>query len=229
MDKLTGIISSVMPAFFSATQTELGNLRRYLCRLSQAIALVTFPLAMGIVLVAESFVPLVLGAKWSSAILPLQLLSAYAAIYCLAPLQVHVLNVTGDSRFGMSLSIVNLLAYPPMFYFCSRWGPSGIAAGWMILYPILSIVLFRRGLRNAELSFREYFQALRPAAESTLIMAAGVLTLKFLEPGTWPPILRLTSQVCTGVVLYLSAITFLYSSTVKMFVRQLRLARKSPA
>src|SRR5204863_448041 len=79
-DKVTALVGQVTPAFFSAVQMDPPALRRYLLRITEGIALITFPVSLGLALVARDFVLVVLGPKWEGTAAPLQVLAAYAAI-----------------------------------------------------------------------------------------------------------------------------------------------------
>src|SRR5439155_593304 len=80
VDKVAALVGQVTPAFFSAVQTDRPAMRRYLLRITEGIALITFPVSLGLVLVARDFVLVVLGSKWEGTIAPLRLLAAYATL-----------------------------------------------------------------------------------------------------------------------------------------------------
>src|SRR5437016_4606056 len=101
VDKVTALVGQVTPAFLSAVQTDHAALRRYLLRITEGIALITFPLGLGLALVAQDFVLVILGSKWSATIAPLRLLAAYATIRSITPLLAQVLHTIRDTRFEM--------------------------------------------------------------------------------------------------------------------------------
>ena len=59
--KVTSMVGQVTPSFFSAVQNDSSLLRRYLRTLTEGIALVTFPAAFGLALLAPDLVHVVLG------------------------------------------------------------------------------------------------------------------------------------------------------------------------
>ena len=117
-------------SYFSASQNDAVALRRYLRVVTEGLSLITFPATIGIALVAHDFVYLVVGAKWQSAVVPLEILGFYASFRCIVTLLPSILNVTGESRVNMQYSLFALILMPTAFYFGSRWGPEGIAYGY---------------------------------------------------------------------------------------------------
>ena len=62
-EKLTGLIVAVVPAYLSAIQDDSAELRRYLLRLTEVIALVSFPALVGVALLADSIQADVFGPR----------------------------------------------------------------------------------------------------------------------------------------------------------------------
>ncbi|MGH7507538.1 MAG: polysaccharide biosynthesis C-terminal domain-containing protein, partial [Longimicrobiales bacterium] len=176
-------------------------MRRYLLLLTQSLALVTFPLTFGLALVADDFVNVVLGAKWSGAILPLQLLALYASFRSVTPLLAPILHATGEQRYAARNSLVAALVLPIGFFFGSRWGTAGIAATWIVLHPPVVWLVYRKVAQRIELKFAAYLLALRPAMIGSIAMAAAVLVARF----TLHPVDRhfaLAAEIATGALVY---------------------------
>src|SRR5437773_12226372 len=101
VDKITGLVGQVTPAFFSAVQRDAAAMRRYLLRITEGIALITFPVSLGLAPVARDFVLVVLGPKWEGTAAPLQVLAAYAAFRSITPLLAPVLHTIRSTSFPM--------------------------------------------------------------------------------------------------------------------------------
>src|SRR5207247_2377102 len=56
VDRVSALVGSVTPAVFSAVQHDRPALQRYLRNLTEALAFITFPAAVGIALIADEFV-----------------------------------------------------------------------------------------------------------------------------------------------------------------------------
>ncbi len=227
VDKIATLVGQVTPAFFSAVQNDRPALRRYVLRITEGIALITFPLAVGLALVAGDFVLAALGPKWEATIAPLRLLAAYAAFRSLTPLLPQVLQIIRDSRFEMWRMVAAAVVMPTSFYFAAeRWGTVGLAVAWMLVDPLLVLVLFRRVFSKIELSAWAYLAALWPALSGTAVMAAAVLAVGVLSPGEWTPSLRLAAKVGVGVITYGLVCLALRRERLKAFYELVVAARR---
>jgi O-antigen/teichoic acid export membrane protein len=210
LEKVTAVVSNVSYSYFSAAQKDHATLRRYLRILTEALSMVTFPATIGMALVARDFVQLVLGTKWQAAIAPLEILGLYASFRCIVTLLPSILNVTNESRFVMRTMQAALILMPTTFYITSRWGPVGIAYGWVIAYPVVALCLYRRAFRRINMPLRDYLGAIRPAVTGCLVMAAAVEILKQSLTSSFPPSVRLGLEVLSGGVAYVFILTVFY-------------------
>jgi PST family polysaccharide transporter len=208
VDRVTGMVARVTPAFFAAVQHDPPALRRYLLNLTEGLALVTLPACIGLAVVAPEFVSIVLGPAWSAAIVPLRLLSICAAFRSIITPAPQILIATGRSKQSMYFSLLAALILPPAFYYGARWGTAGVAMGWLIVYPVIAIGFFMRyAFRIIGMSWREYLRAIAPAAGASAVMAFCVIAVRALTPQAWPPLEKLLGQVFVGAAVY-CAITF---------------------
>ncbi|HEY7096469.1 MAG TPA: lipopolysaccharide biosynthesis protein [Terriglobales bacterium] len=225
VEKITGVLNGVTPALFSAVQKEKAELRRYLLNLTEAIALLTLPLSIGLGLVTSDFVTVLLGQKWSIAVTPLRFLAFYVTVRSITPLLPIVLNVVGESRFNMWNSIGMAIVLPAGFLFGSRWGNAGIAAAWMIAYPVAAIPMYWRAFRKIELPWGVYLNVLGPSALGSLFMAATVLILQRTGLSTSRPEVRLIATIIAGAVAYILVAGGLNFRRRKNLARILRVLR----
>jgi O-antigen/teichoic acid export membrane protein len=226
IDKLTTMVASVTPGIYSAAQQDFSALRRYLLKPSEVLSLILFPVMAGLALVAKPAVLLLLGSKWQDAIVPLQLLSLYACIRSIMPLFGQVLLVTGDQGFVMWVNLVSAIVFPIAFLFGAQWGATGIAATWVVVYPINAIPLYRRVRKRIELTNSEFFGSLWPGVHGTLVMSVGVFLVGYFL-GSRPLLLLLTAQIVTGAVLYCSTLLVFHRTRIGIFTRVLAMLRPS--
>jgi PST family polysaccharide transporter len=228
VEKVTALMSRVTPAIFSAVQSEKESLRRYLLNLTEGLALVTFPVAVGLALVADTLVPVVLGEQWLGAVVPLRLLALYATFRSIVTLLPHVVNVIGETRFGMWNAYLAAAVLPVGFIVGARWGTMGIASAWLVLHPLVTFPLYRRVFSRIELSAGRYLRSVWPAASAVLVMAAAVLAAKQLAPNGWSAGRRLALEVPVGAVVYSLALLAFHRGRLRAVRETLRLLRREP-
>src|SRR5207247_5114558 len=161
VDRVSALVGSVTPGVFSAVQYDRLALQRYLRNLTQGLAFVTFPAALGIALIADEFVLLALGERWRPAILPLRLLALSAALRSVSTLLPQIAVSTGHAKRNMQLTMLATLILPILFYVGTRWGTAGVAAAWVFGHPLFVLPLFLvYALRLTGMSLRAYVRAL---------------------------------------------------------------------
>lgn len=202
VEKITGILNSVTPALYSAVQKDKAALRRYMLTLVEGIGLITLPLSVGLALVSREFILVFLGQKWQAAILPLMFLALYASVRSLIPIIWAILNVVGDSAFNMWSSVAMAVILPCAFLLGSHWGNGGIAAAWMIGFPIVAVPVSARVFKRIELRWNEFFRVLFPAITGCVIMSVVILALKMQLASHLSLPLRLATLVAAGAIAY---------------------------
>lgn len=202
VEKITGVLNSVTPPLYAAVKTDKAALRRYMLALAEAVGLITLPLSVGLALVSQEFVLAFLGQKWAPAAAPLMFLALYASIRSLTPIVWSVLYVVGDSAFAMKASMTMAVVLPAAFVLGSHWGNAGIAAAWMIGFPIVATPVTARVLRRIDLRWNSFLRVLAPALTGCLAMCATVLGVKAALGAHFTVPSRLAILVATGAVTY---------------------------
>jgi O-antigen/teichoic acid export membrane protein len=227
VDKVTSLIGQVTPAFFSAVQSDLPALRRYLLRITEGIALVTFPASAGLALVARDFVLVVLGPKWEAAIGPLRILAAYAAFRSITPLLHQVLVIIRDAEFVMWNNLAAAVVMPTSFYFGGqRWGTVGLAMAWVLMDPLYVFPSYWRVFSKLELSPKAYVAAIWPALSGTALMTAVVLAVGASSGSAWTAAPRLAAQIGAGALSYGLACLVLHRERLRAFRELVGAARR---
>jgi PST family polysaccharide transporter len=186
------------------------------------MALIIFPATLGMALVAPEFVSFVLGSKWSGVVVPLELLALHALIRSNVILLTPLLNVIGEERLVMWNSIVAMVVLPVSFFIGSRWGTVGIAAGWVVIYPLVQFPLFARMFRRIHLPRSEYWGALWPALSGCATMIISIEVLKLVCDRTWPLYARLVSEILVGALAYSMALVLFHRNRLRQILQFVR-------
>lgn len=220
-DKVTGLIISVTPSYFSAVQDSPAELRRYLLRLTEAIALVTFPTLMGMALLADSIETSLLGPRWAGLAPPLRILAAYSALTSITPLLSRVLTACRHTRFLVWTGGFMAGTLLTGFWLGSHWGVTGIAMAWLLIEPPFQLFILKRTCRAIGLPVSQYFRALWPAASMTAVMVVavgGVLGWMHDQSGAS----RIVAAVCVGAATYAAAGGVLHRARLRALIAGVR-------
>jgi teichuronic acid exporter len=218
LEKIVTLVTTLIPAYLSRVQKDLVALRFYVRSLTEVIALATFPATVGLALVAPQAVPLIMGAKWRPMIVPLQVLSLYAAFRSIVALFPRVLTTIGKARFVMRAELVGLLVMPLSFWIGTRWGIKGIAYAWVFAYPVLALPYYYVTLKTLEMRLGDYLGALRPALDASVVMAIAVGILKWLVPMLHSPWFYLITEIGIGAIAYVATLALLHRDRLAYFM-----------
>jgi O-antigen/teichoic acid export membrane protein len=227
VEKVTALIGQVTPAFFSASQSDNAGLRRYLQSLTEAVSLITFPATIGLGLVTPDFVALVLGKRWSGVVAPLEVLAFYGSIRSVSALLGPLLTALRETRFLMWTHIAAVVLMPVAFYVGSRWGPVGIAWGWIVGYPFIMLPLYVKTFRRIGMHLRSYLAAIRPALDGSLAMIFAVSLVKWAMSAVGSLYLRFAFEVAAGAAAYVIVVSVLHGDRLRSFISLYRRIRGS--
>lgn len=219
------IVSKVVPGIFSQLQSRPGELRRYFLLLTEFLAVLSFPMSIGLALVADLVIPLLLGPRWNAVIVPLQLLCIYSVFYSSQILVSHVLMWTGQFRVNMWCSIAAGVTLPVAFLIGVDHGLAGIGWAWVLVYPIVSIPAMVFAFRTLQASFWHWLAALKPAIVGNLVMAAAIIGLRAALPEAMPLAARSALAITTGAIVYPAVLWFLFRPRVRQLLAVARQVR----
>ena len=200
---VTAIAGAVMFPALSELQNNVESVKRAYLRANRMIALLTFPLILGLSALAEPAILVIYGDNWRSAVGIVQVL-------CFAGLAQSVYNTAswiflscGRPDILFLLGILSMLVRVAGVLIGMRWGLLGVAWAYVLggylflLYPTWSLAGHLIGLRFAEL--------LKNAAEPFYCAAcmAGAIWLSdqwlFVHQADW---LRLVVHTLAGIAIY---------------------------
>lgn len=215
IEKVTSMVVRVTPSVLAAAQDDHPALRRYLLRITEAIAVITFPASVGLALVAEPFVLAALGDAWRAAILPLQLLAIYSGVRSISPLVPQVLTALGNTKLPMQSNVAGAIGFPIAFVIASRWGAAGVAAAWIIVHPFFLAPMYRTAFRAIDLPVKDYVGALWPAISGAAVMAAAVLATRHWLVAGWTALAQLLELSVVGAIAYAVTLLLVHRGRVR--------------
>lgn len=209
LNQVSSVVSQVMFPALSSIQDDFARIRRVYLRANRSIALITFPLMVGLFVVADSFILAVYGEQWAEVIPILR-------VFCLVGLMQSVGTTVGwiytsqgrtdlMFRWGLLSGIVRGLA----FLIGIRWGVFGVAvayaaSGILLWYPSWAIPG-----RLVNLSVSAIVTSLSGIFIVASAMGFVVALAGWLTPSSWPAVIKLTVQVTLGVIIYLGLLHLL--------------------
>ncbi|MEW5804342.1 MAG: lipopolysaccharide biosynthesis protein [bacterium] len=215
LEKVVSLIPQIAYPTFSQVQKEEEKVRHYYLKTIRLVALVVFPLFLGLFLVAQDFILLVFTGKWSAAIEPLRILCLMSILRSMAVLGAPLTNALGRPGIALFNSFLCALSLPAAFWVGARSGIRGISLAWLFVYPVLFLFMTWNSTRIIHISAKEYWTNLLPVMEGSLVMAIFVYGLRLWFLTDFGPWFRLILTCLTGALGYLIFLWVAHRSLLK--------------
>jgi len=214
VQKVMPIVNQISFAAFSRIQTEGDRVRRNVLRAVQFAGLLGFPAFLGMAAVAPEFVPLLLGAQWGEAVLPLQLLCLVVPLKMFSTLLPPALFGIGRPVVNLVNVLIDFLVMTGALLIGVNYGLLGLCLAWVIGFPIAFGITTTRTLRTLQLRWREFFGQIATPALASITMAVSVGALRLVLVDLLPTVPRLVALIATGVAVYAGLILLTARSAV---------------
>jgi O-antigen/teichoic acid export membrane protein len=224
VEKISAVVNNIAFPVFARVQDEKETLARYYLNVARVISLLTFPLMMGGIVLADDLVNVILTPKWAPSIFAFQILSTSAILQSVHTINSQLLNARGQAHRSFRYQVLAVIVLPTAFCIGVQKGINGVALGWLTVEPLLMIYMFRMVFAELGIGLYRYLGALRPALTGALGMAAVVLLLRHLVLGPFVHhgAARLGLCILAGAVSYVGLLLLFFRDTVAGLRRGLR-------
>lgn len=167
----------------------------------RVVMLLAMPFCLGMAATAEPLVHTVLGADKAIAAPVVALLALAMPFMTLHVLFAPATNACGRPGVSTRGSVLGTLLMPAAYFVGVQYGVIGLAAAWLVSYPLLTAVSAAWSLPVIGLRARELIAALRAPVLAGIAMALGVVLIDRTLPEL-PQVLRLAALVAAGGAIY---------------------------
>ena len=168
----------------------------------RVIALLALPFCLGLAATAEPLVTVALGEKWSAAAPLLRLLALAMPVMTLQVLFAPATNAVGRPGIATRSAALGAVLVPLAFVVGIRWGATGLAAAWLVAYPVVTAITAAWSLPAIGVRARELGQAILPPVLAGTAMALVVTLADRFAVGL-PSLPRLLLLASVGAAIYL--------------------------
>ncbi|WP_345164542.1 MOP flippase family protein [Nibribacter koreensis] len=202
--QITAVITKVMFPALSAIQDDVSKVRSIYIRSITIIAFVTFPMMIGLLIVADSFILSIYGDKWVNVVPILQVLCVVGLVQSITTTVGWIFNSQGKTKVQLRWALFTSTFRCISFFVGIQWGVMGVAMAYMLGTLMLSVPsLFLAG-RIIKLQLRDIFDSLLPTTLISVVMGLGVYGVKLMLINfNLSPIIVLLLLIVTGVTIYI--------------------------
>jgi len=185
---------------FSSVQDDKARLKRGVRKALLMLAMVNFPMMIGLAVVARPLVLVLLTDKWLPCVPYLQLFCVVGMLYPLHAINLNVLNAQGRSDLNLRITVLKNFLKVLLLAITWRWGIEAILWGQIVLSLLCYFVNTYYTAILIKYSVWEQICDLSPYLGVAGIMGVGVYTLEYAITGNVAFLLAV--QVATGITLF---------------------------
>lgn len=207
LQKIMMTLNQIALPAVARLQDEPDRLRRRMIDATRILVVVSVPALWGLSAVAPELVHVVLGPKWTDAVLPIQLIALVAPLRMISA--TFATAAIGIGRIGLDIrnNVQTAVILPLSFYIGTFWGVDGLAAAWLVAVPLLFALNFPGMARALSVGLGDIGRALvRPVAAGVAMLIAVAAARHALDIA---PLIGLFLLIATGAIAYLGVLHLL--------------------
>ena len=136
LQNVSSVISKVMFPAFSKIKNDIDKVSQNYLKMVKVISLITFPLMLGLLVVAPEFIKVIYGSKWEPVVILLEILCICGMVQSISSTTGNILLSQGRADLYLKLGIMGTIFTIAAIVFGLQWGIYGVA----IFYTIEQII-----------------------------------------------------------------------------------------
>jgi|JFJP01.1.fsa_nt_gi O-antigen/teichoic acid export membrane protein len=209
------ILGNVLFPIYAKIQDDPEAMNKALLITVRYVTVITFPIGVGLMLVAEPLVLTTFGQKWVEAIPVMQIIPFYATLRSITYHYGSVYKSQGKPELVIHLNLfLVIFTVPVLWYATSHYGTIVAVAQAQAVLAFLGVIVQSVVVSNLlNIQYYRIAESLRPGIIGSIVMIFPVLaSLQFLQG--FMPIIQLTVSVLVGAVVYALALWWLQREIV---------------
>lgn len=206
INKFVPPINEVAFSAYARVQEDRQALAAGFLKAVRLIMLIGIPVFLGLAAASQTVVAVVLGEKWRETAPVIAILGFAMPVMCLHVLFGPAVNAAGRPGIETRSSALGAVLLPICFLVGVRWGVTGMAAAWLVGYPLLTGVASCWVLPVLGTTHAALLRTLAAPVLSGLFMFAVVRGVDMFRPFEAVPLLHLAVLVAAGGTAYLGAL-----------------------
>lgn len=227
IQNISWTISRALFPAFSIIQDDLPRVREKYLQTNKYVSMITFPMMMGLLVLAPETIRILFGHKWESSIILLQILCPVGMLQSISTSVGTIYMSQGRTDIQLKWSIVTSIITVLSFIIALRWGVKGIAIAYCIVSYALALPCFYIAFHIIKLPMGMFLRNFALTIASSLIMALIVFGYRSylknsLQAGD---VVTLISCFIIGVASYIILLWIFGRKIIREFfgiIRQMR-------
>jgi PST family polysaccharide transporter len=205
LQSISAVVGRVMFPLFSRMQDDTAQFGRAYLKVASVIALISFPLMLGLTALAWPFVLTLFGAEWTPIVPLLLILAPLGALQSIMTTIGHIYTATGRTDLGLRWTVIAGLLIMLSFVLGLPWGILGVTASYAMMMLLLTYPTFAFAFRLIGLRVLDLGRVLWRPAVCSVAMYAVVASGAIGWPSGAPAWLALSFLVPLGAAIYFAS------------------------
>ena len=198
-------VVSIMVPILASLRHDRAACSRLFVESAQTVALMCFPIMVGVLVVADDLVAVFLGAEWATTATLLKIFAPVGLVQSIGVLNGVIFQATGRTDLLLKWSLFAIPVLVGSIVLGLQWGIVGVAAAYAIGYfAVLAYPSFWFSFRQIGLSVPRFLMALRRPFFCSVAMGLCVNALQTLVLAGEVPEIRLAAAIAAGMIAYVA-------------------------
>lgn len=218
---VTGLVNKLAFPTLSSISGNIDQLRNAVKRMLLLLSLITFPLLIGLFVVADDFILTLYGPQWTEAILPLRIMLVFALRHSVGTTSSVLFKAVGRTDISFKLGAATIPFYLISIWLGAKQGIVGVAIAITVVRTLFGLISFELMGRCLKQSFWQVIAPMAPSFSASCLMGGVVyLANLILDPMLGGSnVLSLIISVAIGGLTYLFLLRTIYHSIAEELAR----------
>jgi len=203
---ITSVINQVSFPIYSKLQDDSDRLKHYMRKSLTLLTVVTFPLMIGVAVIAKPLILILLTGKWLPSVPFFQLLCVIGMFYPINVVNLNALNARGRSDLYLKIDIINKVLIILTVIVTYRFGITAMIVGQIINAFITYYLYTYYSGKHLNYTITMQIKDMLPSLSASILMGAIVYSFKYVILGN--DYLLLIAQVLSGALIYIGLCYF---------------------
>ncbi len=202
VENISGSVGRVTYPVYSSIQNDKARLKRGVNMSLTTLAMVNFPLMIGLAVVARPLVQVLLTDKWLPCVPYLQLLCIVGILYPLHSINLNVLKAQGRSDLQSRLEVLKKVLAVVVIFITYRWGIKALIYGQLVTSCLAYYLNSYYTGKLLNYPIWEQVRDVLPIFGFAIMMGAGMYAMSFIPLPS--QIVLLILQIVAGTTFYIA-------------------------
>lgn len=207
LQNISQVICRVLFPAFSAIQSDKQRVKDTYLKVIQSISMITFPMMLGLFVIAPELISLVYGNKWEPVVFLIQVLCFTGMLQSVGTTVGTIFMSQGRADMMLKWGLFAVPMIVLAIFIGVKWGINGVAIAYTTVSVFLWLLSHMYANRLINLKLKNFLFALKPPAIVTVSMLVCLMGYRYLQ-NTMLHISNLSfliSCIILGIIIYISA------------------------